>query len=427
MSRAAPRCLLVAHNFPPVLGGSGAVYDSLARCAGGAIAVLTSRRDHRTGAELAGWREADAAAPFLIRRRALVRPPLAASSASGRLARRAHWPWHAFVLAASVAALVRRQRIAAVCVCDDDTVGWLVPFVRHGLGRVAAVYCHGDDLVETDARQVRRRARWFGHAQVVFAASGFARDRLVAAYGVKPERVVLLANGVDAARFAPRPPAPALIARYRLAGRRVILAASRLVARKGFDRLIEAMPAILARHQDALCLVVGDGEQRADLETLAARLGVAAAIRFAGAVTPADMPDHYALAELVALPNRAMPGEADGIPLVFLEANAAGKPVIGGRAGGTPEVVADGRNGLLVDGNDPGAIADAVCRILGDAALRAALAQGGLAMARDAGWPARAEEFLAALSAAAVPPRRAGGGAAPRSPRAWPGARTGGR
>ena len=326
MSRKPPpRCLLIAHTFPPVLGGSAAVYDSLARCAGGAIAVLTSRRDHRTGDEWRGWREADARAPFPVWRLALVRPPLAAASAGGRMAQRLAWGWHAAALAAGTAALVRRHRIGAVCICDDDSVGWMVAFVRHALGRVAAVYCHGDDLVETDPRRVRRRARWLAHGHIVFAASRFARDRLVAAYGVAPERIVLLPNGVDAARFAPRPPPPALIARYGLAGRRVILAPSRLVARKGADRLIAAMPAILARHPDALCLLVGEGPQRDELAGLAARLGVAASVRFAGAVAPADMPDHYALAELVALPNRAMPGEADGIPLVLLEAGAAGQ------------------------------------------------------------------------------------------------------
>jgi phosphatidylinositol alpha-1,6-mannosyltransferase len=391
-----PRCLLIAHTFPPVLGGSSAVYDSLARCAGGAIAVLTSRRDHRSGAELPGWREADAAAPFLVRRLRLVRPPLATAPGS-RLLRQAGWMWQAVVLVLALAALVRRHRIAAVCICDDETVGWLVPFVRHGLGRTVAIYCHGDDLLQTDPRQLRRRARRFRQAHTVFAASRFARERLVSVYGVAAARVVLLANGVDAQRFAPRPPSPALVARYGLAGRRVILAASRLVPRKGIDRLIEAMPAVLARHPDALCLVVGDGPQRAALADLAARCGVAASVRFAGAVAPADMPAHYALAEMVALPNRAEPGEADGIPLVLLEANAAGLPVIGGRAGGTPEVVRDGRNGLLVDGTDPAAIAAAACRILGDAALHGALRAGALATARAEGWQARADAFLAAL------------------------------
>jgi glycosyltransferase involved in cell wall biosynthesis len=62
-------------------------------------------------------------------------------------------------------------------------------------------------------------------------------------------------------------------------------------------------------------------------------------------------------------------------------------------------VVVDGRNGLLVDGDDPAAIADAACRILGDAGLRATLAAGALAASRDAGWERRAVAFLEALAA----------------------------
>ena len=394
-----PRCLLVAHTFPPVLGGSAQVYEALARAAGGAIMVLTSRCDHATGREQPGWQALDAALPFPVVRRALVRPPLATAPGGG-VRRRLGWGRQAAGLAWQVAGLVRRHAIPAVCVCDDESVGWLVGFTRHALGRVAAIYCHGDDLAATDRREVRRRARYLAAADVVFAASGFARARLIEAYGVAPARIVTLANGVDAARFAPRPPAPALIARYGLAGRRVILAPARLVPRKGIDRLIAALPAILARHPDVVCLVVGDGPQRAALEALAGRLGVAAAVRFAGAVAAAEMPAQYALAELVALPNRAEPGEIDGIPLVLLEANAAGRPVIAGREGGAPEVVTEERNGLLVDGTDPAAIADAACRILGDAGLRATLEAGALAAARDAGWPARAAALLAALDVA---------------------------
>ncbi|WP_270939392.1 glycosyltransferase family 4 protein, partial [Falsiroseomonas oryzae] len=211
---------------------------------------------------------------------------------------------------------------------------------------------------------------------------------LTAAYGVPRAKVAVLPNGVDLDRFRPLPPDPARRAALGLEGRRVILAPTRLVPRKGVDRLIAAMPAVRARMPEALLLVAGEGPQRGGLDALAATCGGHDAIRFAGAVPPAEMPALYAVAEIVALPNRADPGESDGVPLVFLEANACGRPVIGGRAGGTPEVVTDGVNGLLVDGEDSDAIAAAVLRVLDDPALAARLAAGGLAAARDAGWPA---------------------------------------
>ncbi len=390
-----PRCLLVAHTFPPVLGGSAGVYAALARHAGGAIAVLTSRTNHRTGQEMPGWREADAAQPFPVARIGLVRPPLAEAAPKGRLARNLAWGGRALVLAAAVAREARRHRADAVCVCDDETVGWLVPFARRMLRRRALVYCHGDDLVQQDPAAIAARRRWFDAADMVVAAGGFAAERLREAYGVPSSKLAVIPNGVDLDHFRTGPPDPALRARLGIAAeRRVILAATRLVPRKGVDRLIEALPAIRARHPRALLVVAGDGPQRAALERMAEDAGGAEAVRFVGVVAAPEMPALYRLAEILALPNRAEPGESDGLPLVFLEAGACGIPVVGGHAGGTPEGVEHGRNGLLVPGEDSGAIAAAILSILDDPARAAALSAGGLAMAQERGWPVRARTFL---------------------------------
>ncbi|WP_137180310.1 glycosyltransferase family 4 protein [Roseomonas sp. AR75] len=390
-----PRCLMVCHTFPPLIGGSAGVYAALARHAQGAIAVLTSSCDAATGREWPGWRDHDAAAGYPIRRLALVRPPLAAAAPRNRVLRQLAWGFSALRLACTVAQEAGRHRADAVCICDDETVGWLVPFVRRVLRRRALIYCHGDDLVQTDEAARRARRRWFGEADCIVAAGSFPAARLTGAYGVSAERIAVIPNGVDLDRFRPLPPDPARRAALGLEGRRVILAPTRLVPRKGVDRLIAAMPAIRARHPQALLLVAGEGPQRAQLEALAQAAGGAESVRFVGAVPAEDMPALYALADFVALPNRAEPGESDGTPLVFLEANACGRPVIGGRAGGTAEAVTDGVNGLLVEGADPAAIAAAALRLLDDPALAARLSAGGLAAARAAGWAARTAQFLA--------------------------------
>lgn len=391
-----PRCLLVAQTVPPLIGGSAGVYAALARHAGGAIAVLTSRRDHRTGAEIAGWRESDAAQPFPVIRLPLVRPPLAEAAPGGRWRRNAAWGLGAARLALAVAREAARHRADAVCLCDDETVGWLVPFVRRALGRRALIYCHGDDLVQEDPRAVAARRRWFDAADRVVAAGEFAAARLAGAYGVAPAKVAVIPNGVDLALFRPGPPDPKLRGRLGIPERRrVILAPTRLVPRKGVDRLIEALPMIRAHVPEALLVVAGDGPQRAALETMAGAAGGADAVRFVGAVGADDMPALYRLAELVALPNRAEPGESDGLPLVFLEAGATGLPVVGGQAGGTAEAVRHGETGLLVAGEDRDAIAAAVLSILQDPGLAATLRAGALAASRAWGWEARTAAFLA--------------------------------
>jgi phosphatidylinositol alpha-1,6-mannosyltransferase len=383
-----PRCLMVCHTFPPLIGGSSGVYAALARHAGGAISVLTSRRDAATGREWSGWQALDAAARYPVHRIAMVRPPL--PSAAIRFPR-FFWLAGRAQLAWAVARQARGHRADAVCICDDETVGWLVPFVRR-LGLRALIYCHGDDLVETAAARRAARRRWFDRADAIVAAGEFAAEQLMRAYGQPRERVAVIGNGVDLAVFRPLPSDPARRAALGLEARRVILAPTRLVPRKGVDRLIQAMPAILRAHPDALLVVAGDGPQRAELEALAAGN---AGVRFLGAVATPQMPWLYAEAEIVALPNRAEPGESDGAPLVFLEAGACRRPVVGGLAGGTAELVEDGVNGLLVDGESTQAVAAALLRLLGDPPLAGRLAQAGFARSRAAGWEARVAAFLA--------------------------------
>jgi phosphatidylinositol alpha-1,6-mannosyltransferase len=394
------RCLLVAQTFPPVLGGSAEVYAALARHAEGAVAVLTARRDHMTGREHANWAVVDAALPHPVRRIDLIRPVTGRAARGPRLWRHLAWLAGSLRLAAAVAAEARRHPGAAICIGDDDVQGWLVPFARRVLGRRALIYCHGDDLVETSARRRAWRRRWFDAADVVIAAGEFAAERLAQGYGVLPGKIARLPNGVDLARFGPRPAPPGLRAALGLEGRRVILTATRLVPRKGVDRLIAALPAILAREPSAALLVVGEGPQRPALEAAAAGLPV----RFAGAVAAAEMPGLYALAEIFALPNRAEPGESDGLPLVLLEALASGLPVLCGTAGGVQEAVRDGETGLTVSGDRVDAIATGLLRLLEDPIQAARLAAAGRASVQRRGWASRAEDFLALCEGLTAPP-----------------------
>lgn len=389
------RCLIVAQTFRPLIGGSAEVYAALARQADGAIAILTARFDQSTGLEYVGWRESDRATPYPVERVAYVRPLLISADPRPYLVRQLADIGRLSSLLLAVTRLVRRHRATAVCVCDNNVNGWIVLFARYVLGLRALVYCHGDDLLEHDPRDVRTQRRWFRHAHRVVAAGEFAARRLHEHYDVPHDRLLVITNGVDMERFRPTPPDPALRARLGLDGRRVIITATRLISRKGVDRLIEALPEIVASYPDVTLLIVGDGEQRAALEAMANGLPVS----FVGAVPPDETPSYYALAEMMVLPNRAQPGEVDGLPLVFLEAQACGLPVIGGAAGGTPEAVRDGETGLLVDGTDPHAIAAAVTRLLDDPALAARLAAAGRAAAAQRGWSPRAKLFLDACRA----------------------------
>jgi phosphatidylinositol alpha-1,6-mannosyltransferase len=153
----------------------------------------------------------------------------------------------------------------------------------------------------------------------------------------------------------------------------------RLTARKGQDRTLQAMPEILREFPDAIYLIGGTGAYEGELGKLAASLGVEDHVRFLGNVPQELLPDLYNLADIFVMPNResAVQSNVEGFGIVFLEANACGKPVIGGRSGGVPDAVLDGRTGLLVDGDSPEEIAAAATRFLGDPGMCRRLGEAG--------------------------------------------------
>ena len=113
---------------------------------------------------------------------------------------------------------------------------------------------------------------------------------------------------------------------------------------KGHDRLIAALPGILASVPDAAYLIVGAGDDRPRLAHLAAETGVADRVVLAGQVRHAELADHFALAHVFA-----MPSTGEGFGIAYLEAAASGLPVIAGNADGSADALADGRIGRLVD------------------------------------------------------------------------------
>jgi phosphatidylinositol alpha-1,6-mannosyltransferase len=242
----------------------------------------------------------------------------------------------------------------------------------------------------------RRRAHYLREAAAVVAVSEFTRGELISRMGVPSSRIALIVNGVDAGRFQPGPKPPALLARYGLAGKRVLLTVGRLVERKGIDTMLRALPLVLAAVPDTRYLIVGTGEYRIRLEALIAELGLNDAVIFAGRVPQDELVAHYQLCDLFVMPNRELDNhDTEGFGLVFLEANACGKAVIGGRAGGVVEAVRDGETGLIVDGHDVDALAAAVSGLLRDDARREAMGEQGLAVARASSSAERARAFHA--------------------------------
>jgi phosphatidylinositol alpha-1,6-mannosyltransferase len=395
------KCLLVANIFPPINGGSAVVYESLCQFAPlGSMYVLAPWRHYLNGEEVAGWREYDAEAGFPIERIELLRPPAASPGSllhSAWLQLAVDLPLKAKVLGKAIA-MIRREKIDVICVCELSSGSWLGLLLKRLLGIPYINYIHGEEITTEVPYRLfgRRRRHYLRHAEAVVAVSEFTRRALIEKMGVAAERIELIVNGVDAGRFCPGPKPQALIARYGLAGKRVLLTVGRLVERKGIDATIRALPRILERCPDTRYLIVGTGEYRTELEALVAAHGVDEQVIFAGRVPHDELVAHYRLCDLFVMPNRELANrDTEGFGLVFLEANACGKAVIAGRAGGVVEAVRHEETGLNVDGNDIGAIAEAITALLLDDERRNAMGERGLAVARASSSAARAQLFQA--------------------------------
>lgn len=189
---------------------------------------------------------------------------------------------------------------------------------------------------------------------------------------IHARKIVVVQNGSDLSRFTPDHRAPAGL-RESLgiaAADPVLLVAARLEEQKGHRVLLQALPAIRRRFPRVRVVCVGDGALRPELQQLTQNLGVQESVRFIG--YQSNITDWYALADITVLPSFY-----EGLPLVAIESLASGKPVVATAVDGTPEVVVDGKTGLLVPPGDPGKLAEAICRILGEDSLRQDLAQEG--------------------------------------------------
>ena len=167
------------------------------------------------------------------------------------------------------------------------------------------------------------------------------------------QRTDVIPSGVDTDRF--RPSADRIAAKARLGvdvGRPLIGTVGRLEPRKGTATLIAALATLRAGGRDASLVVVGDGPLRSELVATAARLGLASHVQMLG--DRADIEEILAAVDVFVLPSRT-----EGMSNALLEAMAMALPVVATAVGGTPEVIAEGRSGLLVPSDDPSAMAAA--------------------------------------------------------------------
>lgn len=291
---------------------------------------------------------------------------------------------------ARAASLVARTR-PGFAWCDEvKPAGYAAAVLRGRYGLPFGVIAHGADWLLLEAKLRRSRVkRWaarriLSRCSVVVANSRWTADQARSVLGglgchalAADVRVVHL--GTSPARFRPDLDAEPAHRRYGLDGGPWLLTVARLDFHKGIDTVIRALPAIRTAFPTVRYAVAGVGSRQRALEQLVASCGLGDVVRLLGFVPESDLPALYNAVDVFVLASRRYDLLVEGFGIACVEASASGLPVIATRSGGLPEAVRDGETGLLVEPDDPAAVAAAAIRLLGDRALAARLGAAGRA------------------------------------------------
>jgi glycosyltransferase involved in cell wall biosynthesis len=264
----------------------------------------------------------------------------------------------------AVTAMRAARRKAKLVLAAHPNLGPVVQAMRLAAPRMKSMICtHGVEVGEP-LGVLRRGA--LRHANLVLAPSKDTAEHVASEQGVARNRIRVLPWALDpqfeallAAGSQNAPP------REFPAGR-VILTVGRWLATeryKGMDTLITALPRLLTRWPEVQLVLVGTGDDRGWLEDLTEKNGVHRHVHFLAGLSYSELAACYSACEIFALPSRG-----EGFGLVYLEAMACGKPVIGGAHGGAPEIIEDGVTGYLVPHGDPIQLATSIEALLADPA-----------------------------------------------------------
>lgn len=350
------RILVVTTEFPPYSGGVATFAVAAATglsALGDDVSVLAPQYGENDS-------EYDSRAPFSIQRVAMT--------GSGSPFRRA------------IVSRFTSQPPDCLLLANGKATRYVAPLGK--LPIPVAIYLHGSEIHRQFGEQSTLHrctrseiAEFYRHSDCVMANSSSTVSLFERYRRLHNKTAELVHLGIDLSRLPAISAANRDLARQSYGGGRIILCASRLSEGKGHDMLLSALRDVVDRFPAVRLHLAGDGPCRGELEAMAASLGLDKSVRFLGNLPPQELAVQYDLCELFTMVSRRGTDESFG--LVFLEANAFGKPVVAGRTGGVADAVEDAVSGLLVNPCDRQEIASALSSLLQDRAKAEAMGERG--------------------------------------------------
>jgi len=371
---ARVRTLVLSEHFLPNCGGTITwLYETYRRFAPGEVLVVAD--------ENGNTETLDSALPFTVERVRMRMEDWDPTQAASL------WRYLAiFRHVRSSQRICQAAQVHCMKVLPEGLIAWCLRCIT---GVPYMLYAHGEEI---QMRLTSHKLAWlipalYRGAAAIIANSHYTKQLLID-IGVSSERIHVIHPGVDPSGFyADESTTLTVRKRHRLGDAFVLLTVGRLQRRKGQDMVIRSLPLIKQQVPNVAYLVVGNGEEEKYLRDLARTLGITDNVVFVGSISDSERTAYYTACDLFIMPNRQIDEDIEGFGIVFLEAGAAGKPVIGGLSGGTADAIQDGITGLRVDGENTQAITDAVVALAKNIqAAKAMGEQGRLRVEADFSW-----------------------------------------
>lgn len=262
--------------------------------------------------------------------------------------------------------------------------GLISLILKFKYGSKFVLYIHGRELIVF--KRLKEKLLFkiiFKYADIVISNSNYTKD-LAVNLGCPEDKIHVINLGSDISQFFPKDSVSEIKEKFNIPkNHKIILTISHLVSRKGNDMVLKALPKVLEKFPNLTYLIGGRGEYQRELEKIVIKKNLSSYVCFLGLIKNEEINDIMNSCDIFVMPNREEKGDVEGYGIVFMDANACGKPIIGGRSGGVTDTIIDGKNGVLVDPYSVDDISKNIIYLLENPEYANELGQNGLNLVRN--------------------------------------------
>jgi len=370
------KILLIASNFFPAEGGIGSYMGVYFYLRPNSFLVLAPKEGD--------FEEFDRKSPLKT-----VRSRWMNTSGLGRLVR-------PFALTCEVLMLLRRYRFHSIHVANVDSVPLALWVVFRFLRIPILSFIAGSELSTGRRLRVKTALR---NSQLLVTCSRFTRDTLVRDFKVPADKIEVLNPGINPDLLNLEPDSKPIKEQYNLEGKFVVLTVSRLVKRKGHGTVLESLARLKQMgFNDFVYLIIGRGPEENYIRGKVRESNLESNVAFVGYVDNKNLPNFYNACDVFVMVSDNLDGDYEGFGIVYLEAGAFSKPVVGSRSGGTADAIEDGKTGFLIDSGDSIALSNVLMDLVRNRELGVKLGRNGKERAKEVTLSKVAKRFATVLN-----------------------------